>query len=50
MLWLYDAAHAADWIALTEFMFVKDIDSDAARLGVLLGIDTEGDVLGLQAG
>ena len=31
-------------------MFLRDIDSSAARRGVLLGIDMEGDVPGLQAG
>ena len=33
---------------VTEFMFVRYIDSDAARRGVLLGIEVEGGVLGLQ--
>ena len=31
-------------------MFVRDNDSDASRQGVLLGIEMEGDVLGLRSG
>ena len=31
-------------------MFARDIDSDASRRGVLLGIDIEGDVPGLRDG
>ena len=29
-------------------MFARDIDSEASRRGVLIGIEMEGDVLGLQ--
>ena len=31
-------------------MFVRDIDSDASHRGFLLGIEMEGDFLGLRAG
>ena len=35
---------------MTEFMFVRDIDSDFARQVVLLGIEMKGDVPGLWNG